>query len=200
MRKNCRRLNLITGICLVVFSFPLLSIAVGGFPPFVQLVGKDDPVAISDVIQKRPVFLLVSSHSTADLLKAVPAAWLDQGWTITADQFVSVAAVSKAPWLVKKLFIGSGLRNLVEERPELLGNKIPNIKDSPVIVDLDGDMVAALQLNDLGKTEYATFIIDEAGEIHPLLRSELQDDSEAGINSAAQKIIQAAGPHFGTKP
>ncbi len=200
MHSNRIGLNFIAGFCLTVLSFAACAATTGDLPPSVQLVGRDDPAATAEVLGRRPVFLLVSSHATADLLKAVPAAWLDQGWTIPADQFVAVAAVSKAPWLVKKLFIGSGLRKLVAERTELLGDRLPGIGDSPVIVDMEGDMVAALRLGDFGKTEYAVFIIDKAGEIRSLIRSELADDSEAGINAAARKIVQAAAPHLGTKP
>ncbi len=199
MYSNHKWLNLIAGLCLTAFSTALFATSVSSFPATAQLVGKDDPTNISKLFQKRPVFLLVNSHSTADLIKAVPVAWLDQGLNISADQLVSVAAVSKAPWLVKKLFIGSGLTKLVEERTKLVGDKIPGIQNSAVIVDLEGDMVSALQLNDLGKKEYAAFIINQAGEVHSLIRAELLDDSDAGINAAAKKIVEAVQPHFGAK-
>jgi len=199
MHNNHRWLRLIAGLSFTVLSFTAFAVSTSDFPPTAQLVGRDNPITTSAVFQTRPVFLLVSSHSTADLLKAVPVAWLDQGLNIPANRFVSVAAVSKAPWLVKKLFIGSGLSRLVGERTELLEAKIPEIKDSPVIIDMEGEMVAALQLDDLGKTEYAIFIINQAGEVQPLLRSKLLDDSEAGIESAARKIVQAAKPHFMTQ-
>jgi len=199
MHSNHKWLNLIIGLCLIIFSTTLLATSVSGFPASVELVGKDDPATTSTLFQKRPVFLLVNSHSTADLIKAVPAAWLNQGLTISADQFVSVAAVSKAPWLVKKLFIGSGLTKLVEERTKLVGSKIPGIQHSAVIVDLEGDMVSALQLNDLGKKEYAAFIINQAGELQPILRAELLDDSDADIHAAAKKIVEAVQPYFGAK-
>ena len=199
MKHNRKWLNLIAGLCITLFSSLLFAASVASFPAAVQLVGKDDPVTTSNIFQKRPVFLLVSSHATADLIKAVPAAWLDQGITIPADQFVSVAAVSKAPWLVKKLFIGSGLSSLVEERTALVGKKISGINNSPVIVDLDGDMASALELDDLGKKGYAIFIINQAGEIKPLLREVLTDDSDADINAAAKKIVHAVKPHFGAQ-
>ncbi len=199
MNHNHKWLNLVAGLCLALFSSLLFAVSVASFPATVQLVGKDDPVTTSKIFQKRPVFLLVSSHATADLIKAVPAAWLDKGLTVPAEQFVSVAAVSKAPWLVKKLFIGSGLSRLVEERTTLVGEKISGIENSPVIVDLDGDMVSALGLNDLSKKGYATYIINQAGEVKPLLRAVLTDDSDADINAAAKRIVQAVSPHFGVR-
>ncbi len=199
MYSNYKWLNFIIGLCLILFSTTLFAASVNNFPTRVELVGQDDPVTTSKLFQKRPVFLLVNSHSTADLIKAVPVAWLNQGLTISADQFVSVAAVSKAPWLVKKLFIGSGLAKLVEERTKRVGSKIPGIQDSAVIVDLEGDMVSALQLKDLGKKEYAAFIVNQTGELHLLLRAELLDDSDADINAAAKKIVAAVQPHFGAK-
>lgn len=199
MYRNHRWLSLIAGLYFTLLSSALSAASITHFPTTVQLVGKDDPISTSKILHKRPIFLLVCSHATADLIKAVPAAWLNQGLKIPADQFISVAAVSKAPWLVKKLFIGSGLSSLVEERTELVGNRIPGIKDSPVIVDLDGDMVSALQLNDLGKKEYAIFLINQAGEVQPLLRAELLDDSDTGIDLVAKKITQAVKPHFGGK-
>jgi len=199
MHSHHKWLNLIAGLCFTLLSSATLAASVNSFPATVQLVGRDNPVTTATILQKRPVFLLVCSHATADLIKAVPAAWLEQGLKIPADQFVSVAAVSKAPWLVKKLFIGSGLSSLVEERTAMIGEKIPGIKDSPVIVDMEGDMASALQLNDLSKTEFASFIINQAGEVKPLLRAELLDDSDAGINAAANNIVQAAEPHFGAK-
>jgi len=166
--------------------------SVDTLPSPVQLVGQKDPVATSGLTHNRPILLLACSHATASLLKEVPAAWLERGWTIPANRFIGIASVSKAPWLVKKLFIGSGLEKLVTERREEVSKQIPDIDTSPVIVDMDGEMASSLKLNDMGKNGYVAFIIDSAGSIHQLVNAVLEDDSEQAINTAASKIVQLA--------
>ncbi|MBF0107789.1 MAG: hypothetical protein HQL76_01250 [Magnetococcales bacterium] len=175
-----------------------LGLEIRDLPEKVELAGFGDTGTMADLLRKTPVLIVVGSHSTFPLLKELPFRWVARGWKIDPEQFVAVAAVGNAPWLVKKLLVTSSLRQIKEERDARGRGIIPNLERSQVIVDREGTLAGALGIaapgNPLGKNGYAAYIVAPDGTISLLLQSSLpeKEESEIELIHAADAILDKA--------
>jgi hypothetical protein len=193
-------------ILLCLFLVPIFSsgakaASLADLPPKVLLAGVDDPVATGELLTVRPLLVVVGSHKTVGLLDRLPLRWLARGWALQPEQFLGVAAVSKAPWLVKVFLLRGSLTQAKKDRDELAAGKIPGLERSEVIIDQDGEMVKALGLADLGKRGYAAFVIDGSDTIESIVRAELPDgvDEEQNLIGAADRILDNGAGYFSGK-
>ncbi|MBF0630182.1 MAG: hypothetical protein HQL89_04235 [Magnetococcales bacterium] len=190
----------IVGILLGGMGRPGIGwgVEIRDLPEKVELAGFGDVSTLANLLQKRPVLIVVGSHATFPLLEELPFRWHARHWTMAPEQFLGVAAVNKAPWLVKKLLATSSLRQIKEERDIRARGIIDNLDRSQVVVDRGGDMVAALHVEDLGKKGYAAFMVDRDGSVHRLFQAELPGKEEAKVEllHAADAILDRASSSF----
>ncbi len=183
---------LTAGIALLLCGFGLAeTIPLSTLPETVTLVGASKTLPLEPLLRKRPLLILVASHATSNVLIEAPEQLTRQGTVLHGEQILEVAAVADAPWLVKKLFIGAGLQDLLEQRNTRLRDSVPDIDHSAIVIDLDGDMATALKANDLGKMGYAAFLVREGDALELAYQGAIQDDSEIEINTAATHIADA---------
>ncbi len=176
-------------IALSVGSVSATSLST--LPEKVKLVGVAEPSSLAPLVRQRPLLIIVTSHATSEIMIETPAQLAERGMALHGEQVLSVAAVANAPWLVKKLFIGSGLQDLIDERNARLRDSVPDIERSPVVVDFEGEMAAALKVSDLGKMGYAAFIIQDGDDITRILEGRVENDSESEITAASGLIAGA---------
>ena len=174
-----------------VFSLEAQALSVSDLPEKVLLTGVGEPVPLKNIVVKTPLLVVVGSHKTISLLEALPFHWQARGWKLAPEQFLGVAAVSKAPWFVKTLFLRGSLTEAKRERDEQVAGLILGLERSKIIVDLEGDVATGLGVGDLGKGGYAAFILDGEGTITPLIRSEIPEGGEdqSLLKGVAEQIL-----------
>ena len=176
----------------IVIIFHLSNAAaltdLSSLPPKVLVAGNEDEVSIQSVIKKKPVLIVVGSHDSLVIVNELPKAWLKKGWSIEAEQFISVAAVSRAPWPIRKWIIPSKLKELKEKRDNALSEQIPDIYKSPLIIDFDGSFIKALGINKIGKADFAAFVIINDGTIKEIYKNAISANS--GSEEAKQALIE----------
>ncbi|MBF0444216.1 MAG: hypothetical protein HQL68_01400 [Magnetococcales bacterium] len=175
----------------------VLAISLTDLPDKVLLSGVDEPYPTSDLFNKKPVLIVVGSHSTTPLFTKVPYTWKARNLPILPKQFLSVAAVHKAPWFVK-IFLRGQIHNGKEKRDEEGVKYIPNLEQSSIIIDIDGDTSKALSVANLTKNEYAAFVLNNEQQIQLLIRDKIafKDGDDRELQQAAEDIIDNAQLFF----
>jgi hypothetical protein len=192
-------------LLIMFFTTDVMGLTVSSLPEKVQVVGIDDKRDVQKIIQKRPILLVVGSHDSLVIVNELPFAWLKRGWRIESRQFICVADVGNAPWPIKKWIIPGRLQDLKEERDEALQKYIPDIKNSPVILDFNGAFVKALGTDSLGKTGFAVYVIKSNGTVKEVYKSHInahsgtEEAKTALIEKEALAVINAAHIDMGQK-
>ncbi len=186
-----KTLLLLTCIAIALSVGSVSAAPLSTLPQKVKLVGVEEPSSLAPLVRQRPLLIIVTSHATSEIMIETPARLAERGMALHGEQLLSVAAVANAPWLVKKLFIGSGLQDLIDERNTRLKDSVPDIEQSPVVVDFEGEMAAALKVSDLGKMGYAAFIIQDGDDITRILEGRVKNDSASEIAAASGLIAGA---------
>ena len=197
--------KLISMTILIIFLLPKTAVltTLSSLPEKVHIAGSNDEVSIQSIIKKKPVLIVVGSRDSLVIVNELPQTWLKKGWSIEAEQFVSIAAVSNAPWPIKKWIIPGKLEELKEKRDKALIEKIPDINNSPIILDFDGAFIKALGVNKIGKTDFAAFVIINDGTVKEVYKSRINADSgseeaqKALIEKEALAVINAAHNDMG---
>jgi hypothetical protein len=201
MKKSVKKFSWLLSILLLTVSTGAYGKNLADLPEKVLLTGVGDKVLLKDFTQIRPLLVVVGSHDTIPLIELLPFKWHDRGWKLAPKQFLGVAAVSKAPWLVKTLFIRGTLTQAKGERDKRAAKIIPGLEWSTIVVDLEGEMATALGVDKQGKRGYAAFVIEPSGTVLPLIKSQLDegDDEVENLDKAAQKILDIGEGYFGVK-
>ncbi|MBF0383126.1 MAG: hypothetical protein HQL69_19055 [Magnetococcales bacterium] len=159
-------------------------------PERVVLSSEDDPYPTSALFSKKPVLIIVGSHSTTPLFTQLPYALKARNLPIVSKQFLSVAAVQKAPWFVK-LFIKGKIASEKQKRDKQGASKIADLNQSKIIVDTKGETTKALGVANLAKNEYAAFVMDKKQNIQLLVRDTIviAGNDESEYQKIAEYII-----------
>lgn len=187
-------------LLFLIFLMPAHALEVAALPRQVRVVGSEDPVATASLFPVKPVLLVVVFHHTLPLLEELPFLWQARGWTLDPQQLVGVAAVHKAPSLVKSLFIPGTLAQLQDRRRERGGDRLPGLERSPIVIDLEGETARALGVAELGKGSHAAFVLDRRGQLSEVVRvAEIAEGelTPEGLATAGRQILDAAAPLLG---
>jgi hypothetical protein len=173
------------------------AVSLSDLPNKILLSGVDEPYPTSDLFNKTPVLIVVGSHSTTPLFTEVPYTWKARNLPIMPKQFLSIAAVHKAPWFVK-IFLRGNIQSAKEKRDEQSQKYITNLEQSSIIVDLDGKTSKALGVANLTKNEYAAFVLNDEKHIKLLVRAKIATKSgdEHEFQKAAEHILNKAQVFF----
>ncbi len=185
-------------LILCIFQYDnVLAISLSDLPNKVLLSGVDKPYPTSNLFNKKPVLIVVGSHSTTPLFTKVPYTWKARNLPIMPKQFLSVAAVQKAPWFVK-IFLRGKIQNAKEKRDEEGKKYIPNLEKSSIIIDIEGTTSKALGVANLAKNEYAAFVLNKEHQIQLLVRANIanKDGNDREFQQAAKDIIDKAQLYF----
>ncbi|MBF0194708.1 MAG: hypothetical protein HQL71_09115 [Magnetococcales bacterium] len=173
------------------------AISLSDLPSKVLLSASDKPRLTSDIFSRTPVLIVVGSHSTTPLFTKIPLTWKARNLPILPKQFISVAAVHKAPWFVK-LFLRGTIHSAKEKRDEENQKIIPNLVQSSIIVDIDGETAKALAVANLTKNEYAAFVLNNKNQILLLHRANIANENgkDHDFQLAADNILDKAQQFF----
>ena len=199
MNKNTKIGNvklLFLSLFILLFTKNVKALDITVLPETVQMIGEEEKTRFNNIIRKKPVLIVVGSHNSLVIVQEIPLLWHERGFSISPEQFISVAAVSRAPWPVKKWIIPGKLEELKEERDEKLEKIIPEIERSPLLLDFDGAIAKALQADNLGKSGFAAFVIVQSGEIKEVYRGTIRADNDTAgkdtIKNEASLLLDAA--------
>jgi hypothetical protein len=185
----------------LLFASAVMALDISALPEAVQMIGKEKEIPFENIIRKKPVLIVVGSHDSLVIVQEIPLVWHEKNFSISPEQFISVAAVSKAPWPIKKWIIPGKLEELKEKRDEKLEEIIPDIERSPLLLDFNGDIAKALQADNLGKNGFAAFVIAQSGEIKEVYRGVIKAGDESSrkntIKNEASLLLDAAQKDMG---
>lgn len=139
-------------------------------PKAFELVGKDGKTAKESVFKSnQKTLIVVGNHDSLAVVKELP------NYFQLDIPYVMVANISNAPWFVKKMFIPGKLEDLNE------GTNIP------MIYDFEGDMVKALNLEDITKTKYFAYILTKEGTISKVYEGNVKEGALDGTMNEEEK-------------
>ena len=188
-------------LLFLFFANAIMALDISELPETVRIIGKEEKILFDNIIRKKPVLIVVGSHNSLIIVQEIPLMWHERGYSISPEQFISVAVVSGAPWPIKKWIIPGKLEEMKEKRDEKLKKIIPKIERSPLLLDFNGDIAKALGADDLGKSGFAALVILKSGVIKEVYRGTIEEDDDSSgkstIKNAATIVLDAAEKDMG---
>ncbi len=143
---------------------------------YANLPAQYELVGVANNVNKEELFkanektlIVVGNHDSLAIVKELPKLF------DVKLPYVMVANISSAPWFVKKMFIPGKLEELNE------GTNIP------MVFDMDGAAVAALNVTENAKTKFIAFMLNENGTISELYTGEVKEGALDGSMNEEEK-------------